>query len=145
MCIQTQNGYADWELRTPKTVTKQVHVCAHKSKTATPTGNYDPRNLLVGSLFLLQITSLSKSLLRRGYGILPNPKIKIKSKPVNGNVHPWVTSEYFKSRLLDELRSRSVDTGVTEQTWVNGVAWCKFCSQVRFRNESRSRRNGSSR
>ena len=52
-------------------------------------GIMTPKNLLVGFLFLLKITSLSKSLLRRGYDILPNPKIlknnTVKVKVAHGS------------------------------------------------------------
>ena len=60
----------------PPSVPKQVHKIS--AKRLRRLGNYDPRNLLVGSLFLLKITSLSK--------VPPSPWLRHPPKPQNQNI-----------------------------------------------------------
>ena len=70
-------------------------------------GNYDPRNLLVGSLFLLKITSLSKAPPSPWLRHPPEPQKLIIINANNAMVAQGSRRCIFSNDTVDELRNRS--------------------------------------
>ena len=85
-------------------VLKQVHVKISE-KRLHRLGNYDPRNLLVGSLFLLKITSLSKAPPSPWLRHPPEPQIK--NIKVNKVIAQGSRRCTFSIDTVDESKSRS--------------------------------------